>query len=225
MNFDGVGHEVALFDLLGFGDSPKPYLRYTIEKHLERLVPALQERGEVILVGHSLGAALALSYAARYPARVKALVLISLPCFSGVHAARQWFGRRSGGWIYTNYIAIALACMLTRRLARVLLPYLIRGYPRVVVEDLVKHNVMSSTTSLWSVIYEHDVIPDCERLPQEIDVTLIHAEDDDVAPFGAIASLAERFGWRLVRTNGTGHHPWLRATNICWSEIVNTAGH
>ena len=37
------GHETVLIDLLGFGDSPKPWFIYTVERHVEALHIALAE--------------------------------------------------------------------------------------------------------------------------------------------------------------------------------------
>ena len=79
--------QLMLADLMGFGESPKPWFRHTVERHLERLHADLKNAGPVTLVGHSLGAALALAYAARYPEQVRRLVLISFPYFGGQAAA------------------------------------------------------------------------------------------------------------------------------------------
>lgn len=131
------------------------------------------------LVGHSLGALLAVAYAARYPQAVERLFLISLPYFASQDAARHWFRRIPGGWIYTNMAATALACMFTRHLAGRILPYVLRDLPRPIVEDLVKHNVMSSTTSLWEVLYRHDLGPDVAALPSDMPVHCVHGTADD----------------------------------------------
>ncbi len=88
---------IVLVDLLGFGDSPRPWFRYTVERHLAALHEVLQQYGQIVLVGHSLGAALALIYAARYPETVKGLVLISLPNFGSRGHAYEWFRRTPSG--------------------------------------------------------------------------------------------------------------------------------
>lgn len=219
LDFSATGREVVLVDLLGFGDSPKPYFRYTQDRHLHALIPVLSEIEDMVLVGHSLGALLSLAYATRFPNKVHKLVLLSLPLFDDMSVARTWFQHIPGGWVYTNYLAMMVACILTRRVAARFLPLLVRGYPKAVVQDLVKHNVMSSTTTLWNVIYNHDPLPDSLVPPKEMPVICIHSEDDDLAPYGNIELMALKQGWQLHTLNGTGHHPWLRKYQECW-EII-----
>lgn len=62
------GHGTMLVDLLGFGDSLKPCCRYTVDPHLDALDVALAGQSQMMLVDHSMGAMLAVAYAARHPA-------------------------------------------------------------------------------------------------------------------------------------------------------------
>ena len=65
-------------DLLGFGRSPWPDISYTVDEHLASLEPVLPKE-PFVLVGHSMGALLALEFARRHPQRMAGLVLISPP--------------------------------------------------------------------------------------------------------------------------------------------------
>jgi len=219
MDFSVFEESVLVVDLLGFGDSPKPYFQYTMEKHLRALSLELHDREDIILVGHSLGAMVALAYVSRYPQNVRKLILISLPYFGNMQTARQWFARRPGGWIYTNLAAMIVACIFTRRIASYFLPFFIKSYPKEIVQDLVKHNIMSSTTSLWNVLYQYDPRSDCEGLPKNIPVNCIHSDDDDLAPFYLLEQLALEYSWSLEKFKGVQHHPWLRNPHRCWSII------
>ena len=206
----------VLVDLYGFGRSPRPLTRYTLEAHLANLEPALEARAPSILVGHSLGAALALAYAAKHPEQVKGLVLIGLPAYGGPQGAVRWHRRRLRGWFLTNMVLTALACMTTRRLLGPLLPLVLRDIPREVARDLVEHNFMSSTTSLWSVLYRHDPAEDLQSLPAHVPVLFIHGDEDATAPIEAVRRLAmNRPGSRLVELAGVDHHPWLRSPGEC----------
>ena len=220
-------HRTLLLDLYGFGNSPRPWCRYTLERHLEALHRTLDRGQPQVLVGHSLGAALALAFAARHPRRVAGLVLIGLPHYGSPDDAIAWFRRQRGGWIYTNILATMLACVVTRRIARRLLPRLVTDVPRVVAEDLVKHNAMSSATSLWNVLYRHDLAPDADRLDPTTPVTCIHGRRDETAPFDAVHTLCDRHPrWRLVELDAD-HHPWLRDGAACHAAIdhlLRTAG-
>ena len=81
---------LVLPDLLGFGDSAKPELDYTLEDHLACLLDLAKEEGRpepLFLGGHSLGCLLATALAARLPeGRVAGLVFLNYPRFtSGGH--------------------------------------------------------------------------------------------------------------------------------------------
>ncbi len=212
-----------MVDLLGFGDSPKPWCRYTVDRHLDAVHTALAEYGQVTLVGHSMGAVLAIAYAARYPHLVRRLILLSLPYFGSQADAYKWLRRTPGGWIYTNMVATALACMFTRRVIGKLLPYLLRDIPRSVAEDLVRHNFLSSTTSIWEILYRHNVVADADNLSTKLPVYCLHGKTDSSAPVAGVLRLAAgRPSWRVVLLEGTDHHPWLRQTERS-SEIIARA--
>lgn len=71
-------HRVLAPDLRGRGSSGRPPSGYSLEHHLADL-RALGDRlhpEPVVLMGHSLGAFIALAFAARHPGRVRGLVLL-----------------------------------------------------------------------------------------------------------------------------------------------------
>lgn len=216
--------ESTVVDLLGFGKSPRPFMRYTPETHLSALEPALAPHAPFVLVGHSLGAALALAYTARHPDDVEALVLIGLPAYRGRRKAIRWLRQTFKGWFFTNMVVTAIVCVFTRRLLGPILPFVVRDVPREVARDLVEHNLMSSTTSLWNVLYRRDVRPDADALPEHLRVILIHGSNDTTAPIDEVRQLvAGRPGWQLVELDGVDHHPWLRHPETCAQLIVGAA--
>ena len=102
--------------------------------------------GPVTLVGHSLGARLAVAYAARYPRDVARLVLVSLPYFGDEEQAKQFIrSRHSSGWLWTHMIPFALSCLLGRRLLGWASPLLAGVVPRAVAEDLNQMTWRSSS--------------------------------------------------------------------------------
>jgi pimeloyl-ACP methyl ester carboxylesterase len=78
--------DIITIDLLGFGKSPRPSWAVYSAKTQARSVIAtllkLRLRGRVILVGHSLGALVAVEVAKRYPLLVRSLILCSPPFYS-----------------------------------------------------------------------------------------------------------------------------------------------
>jgi pimeloyl-ACP methyl ester carboxylesterase len=77
---DGLAgdHRVYAYDLRGRGDSDKPATGYGVPLHAADLAALLDVWGleQPVIIGHSLGAFIALYFAAHYPDRVSKLVLI-----------------------------------------------------------------------------------------------------------------------------------------------------
>ncbi len=73
-------------DLLGFGQSPHPSWEvYGVKTQARSVLAtffALRLRGPVIIVGHSLGALVAVEIARRYPLLVRSLILCSPPFYN-----------------------------------------------------------------------------------------------------------------------------------------------
>ena len=69
------------FDFWGFGDSDRSSQRYDIKSYVEQLDHFLEQLGVVraALVGHSMGAAVAILFAARNPDRVDRVMAVSAP--------------------------------------------------------------------------------------------------------------------------------------------------
>lgn len=83
--------QVISFDLLGFGESPRPApFSYTQWQQADALRQALWNEhiwSKVNIVGHSLGALIALEFAKRYPKKVRSLVLSNIPVILKAHDA------------------------------------------------------------------------------------------------------------------------------------------
>ena len=215
-------YRVVLVDMLGFGASPKPWTRYSVDRHVDELHAVLNSLGPITLVGHSLGALLSVAYAARHRDQVENLVLIGMPYFGSEEAAYRYLrsGKVKWGFLYTNVVLVMIACILTRRVFGWLLPYLRRDIPREVAEDLLKHTWRSSTSSLWEVVYRYDAADELRQLGDHARVLMIHGRDDDIAPFAAIEQLADvRPGWTLIALDDLDHHPFLRAPTLCLTYV------
>lgn len=77
--------KVITVDLLGFGQSPSPswavYSARTQARSVLATFLKLRLRGPIIIVGHSLGALVAVDVARRYPLIVRSLILCSPPFY------------------------------------------------------------------------------------------------------------------------------------------------
>jgi pimeloyl-ACP methyl ester carboxylesterase len=81
MQAASVSFRAYALDLWGFGDTAKNPSYYSIDQQLNLLEEFLDELGigKIALVGHGLGAVLALLYAVRHPAAVDRILAVSLP--------------------------------------------------------------------------------------------------------------------------------------------------
>lgn len=86
-------HTVIRLDLLGHGRSPKPRnIKYTYTDHVEAIHATLTQLNietPFAIVGHSMGALIALRYAHVYPAQISSVSLLSPPMFSSPDEARE----------------------------------------------------------------------------------------------------------------------------------------
>lgn len=210
-------YRIILVDLLGFGESAKPWTQYSVERHLTALWSALARYAPFTLIGHSLGALLSVALAARHPHAVPRLVLLGMPCFRGQADAYHYYrrGPMRGGYLATNLLLTISTCLFTRWILGRVLPYLVRHVPREVAEDLVKHHWRSSTSSLWEVVYRYDASMDLARLNGTARILFIHGERDVMAPVAPIQRLAQHNERSLKVLPDADHHPFLREPAYC----------
>jgi pimeloyl-ACP methyl ester carboxylesterase len=71
-------HRVLALDLRGRGGSGRPGKGYSLEHHVGDILALVEDLhpAPLVLMGHSLGAFISLAFAARYPHRVRGLVLV-----------------------------------------------------------------------------------------------------------------------------------------------------
>lgn len=75
-------YRVYAFDLWGFGDSDKSKHEYSVRSYVELLnafIEKLGVLGPIPLVGHALGATVAIAFALEYPEEVDRVMAVSLP--------------------------------------------------------------------------------------------------------------------------------------------------
>jgi len=81
----GTGYRFIAFDLLGFGESPKPLdIDYSADEHAVVIENTLLDLGvddPFLLAGYSLGGDIALRYASTYPHRLRRLFLLDAPFY------------------------------------------------------------------------------------------------------------------------------------------------
>ena len=94
-------HTVISIDLLGFGESPKPRGDYTYPDQLAAIhatLAHLEVKEPFILLGHSMGALIALRYAVQYGDTIDRLLLFNPPLFT--HTNQMIEAHRASGRKY-----------------------------------------------------------------------------------------------------------------------------
>lgn len=187
---------VVAIDLLGFGRSPKPRaVTYTYETHIEAIVELTDilsiERATV--VGHSMGALLALRLAVWHPERVNRLLLAGMPLFPDAATARYEIthgGQRLWKLIYYGPTSNALCHVycswlrpLTKHLAPLYLPYL----PRIVAQDTLLHTWQAYAQSLQYIIEGEQPVQDLKRITAPVE--LVYGRTDPMVVRNRVASL------------------------------------
>lgn len=180
-------------DLWGFGDSDKSKFRYHISDYVELLDNFISNLSihQPALVGHALGAVVALEYAKRYPERVQRLVAVNPP----LHAD------------YINHRLLDFSDnSLLARLSRWRQQF---SYQEVEKEaEKVGQGVLK--TSLQSAA-QIDVYNSLQTLSQQqMRLLLIYGENDEVIDPGPVQSLNGT--WPNIRPIGlpeSKHFPML----------------
>lgn len=85
---------IVAYDLLGFGQSPKPdELNYSVDDHATAVIASLEKLGTaapLVLVGHSMGCLIAVRVARLRPDLVGHLVLYEMPLYRGLPEKRSY---------------------------------------------------------------------------------------------------------------------------------------
>jgi pimeloyl-ACP methyl ester carboxylesterase len=150
---DGTACHVLAFDLLGFGDSPKPlWLEYSADDHARAVIAAIERQRHrkqpVILAGHSMGCLIAVRIAALRPDLVRGLILYQPPLYVDLPVGRRYSVRRDLYYrLYThllnnpNISSSRLQRMVMKRTGLLLAPETLQPFFRS-----LKSTIMQQTT-------------------------------------------------------------------------------
>lgn len=223
-------HTVIAPDLGGFGGSDKPHLTYDLDFHLANIdaaVACAAADGQVTVVGHSFGGALAAVWASRHSQRVDRLALVAAPYPDGSEAMRDTLlhDRLTRAMASGNAVAYGVH-MLMQAMATLLVPmFRSSSMSRAVMTDYMRHTIPSYVGSLRSVLLGPDITPLLRPLRAPI-LLLYGTSDREVLPVSAEAYQRVLGGGDLRLVDG-GHQllldtafaplqPWLESP---------TAGH
>jgi pimeloyl-ACP methyl ester carboxylesterase len=217
-HFDSLAakNHLLFVDLLGFGRSPWPQAGYTTEDHLAAIRRSIVSRTDgrrTTLVGHSMGAILALEYARRHRSEVERVIVLGLPMFENETEARErirYMSEMAAAFSLQPVLARGscdLLCALRPVLFRAA-PMMDRGVPPEVARDSVLHRWESFQGTLRNVILRSrtgDALRELRGTP----ITIIQGADDPVTDPARLRRVAAESGAMLVIVPGD-HNAFLR---------------
>ncbi|MEX1172062.1 MAG: alpha/beta hydrolase [Chloroflexota bacterium] len=227
----GRDHRLVVPDLYGFGDSMSDAgAGFGPSDHVDHVLGCLHELGvndePCLVVGHSMGALLALHLAVAHPERVSGVVGFAPP----LYRTRAEAVARIGG-IDPMARLLALETSAAHRLcqwvcehratAAVLAQALRPDLPAPVARAGVRHTWPSYSESLRAVILTATAR---ELLPQiDVPVRLVAGANDHVSPPSLLDGLVGPALWCQV-WDGVGHEMILREPDRCVAMILDALG-
>jgi pimeloyl-ACP methyl ester carboxylesterase len=229
----GERHNLLLPDLLGFGFSPRPANNlYDSVAHAEALHKTLQAKagsqlGEgLVLVGHSWGGLVALTYAVCYPQYVRQLILFNPPLYWSPEKARDCLIKSSA---MTRFILVhprlaQTACVTlcsTGTLTHIG-PYLLRRLPRDVAADAGRHSWASLSRTILNSIINYDLgyylgqIKACG-----IPLTVIFGQYDNLSYPEQVARFQAEVPHAQTLNLAINHQPFFGKADLCVEIIQN----
>jgi pimeloyl-ACP methyl ester carboxylesterase len=178
--------------------------------HVQAVTALLDEAdGPMMVVGHSMGAIVALGLYACFPDRVKRVTLIGLPYFPSLALAEASLSKvalMNRLVIRRSWLAPTVCYMKDLLGLPIFAP--IVGMPVDLYRDYWKHTWASFSRSLFNTLLASDVAGLLDGLDRAR-ITLIHGKNDPIAPIQYVRSLVNRFPDLALRELNGGHHLYL----------------
>ena len=191
-----VSSRMIVPDLLGFGKSPKPQNGYGPIEHAEAVAACLREANidePAILVGHSMGALVALALMESHPELVDSVICIAPPIYEvRTDARRRVRAMSTLTWLLTSDPPAHLLCKWMcahRELARRLAPLLRPDVPAPIARDAVDHTWYSYVQCMERLILAAESPAWVKTAIRPVD--MIAALDDGVPDIALLNVLRE----------------------------------
>jgi pimeloyl-ACP methyl ester carboxylesterase/uncharacterized membrane protein HdeD (DUF308 family) len=200
----GENSDVAVVDLLGFGDSPKPIsYAYSLDDHVRLLHRTLTTRfspAPMRLVGQALGALIALGYAAKYPEHVVDLTLFDAPVLLSKEQLKRFPAAAAGAASADEIVSVVNA--VHERLNDTL----DRDFTSRIGGDAYASQAVPALRSISEIIARQNVPGLLDRVTAP--VKFVHAEHDaTVVPEFTDTLAAAYDNVTSVRLPGNGNLP------------------
>jgi 3-oxoadipate enol-lactonase len=197
-----AGYRVIVPDMFGFGRSPYENKKNTIESMADDVHELMQKLGveKASFIGLSMGGAIALRFALKYPAKVEKLVLANT-------AAR--FANKISGNIYKILKRIFVMSVMPRKYGADMVSRFVfpksgqEEYRAEFFREIMMSDKMAYFDSVKSII-RHDVRKELAKIT--VPTLVIGGSHDFVTPSFLQKAIAENIkGSKLVIIEGAGH--------------------
>lgn len=201
--FAELGFHVLVPDYLGYGLSDKPTnIAYTSSLHVEVLHELLSKKGvrRAVMIGNSLGGAIAFQYALAYPEQIERLVVMGP---GGVEEPALWAGGMSG--------LVAMAGVIQGRKTdresfRELLQHIV-AFPQTITEEVIDSRLPVWKEQPLEVFSTMKVEVFADRLSElKVPVLCLWGAKDNFLPVRHALQVAELVkDVRVVISSRSGH--------------------
>lgn len=197
---------------------------YQLEDVVEALLPLVEAERPTHVLGHSMGAIVALGLAARVPGQFQRVGVANLPVYASRAEGRAHLRRRSRvrDLFLRRHELTHMGCEAIHRTRRVWLPVARRvpwEYTELAASGAFEHTLESHAEGLEAIIFAGHVEGLAQRVTRPVEA--LHGERDGAAPVGPVREIAARYGWRL-RVAPTGRHQVALARPRMTADWVRT---
>jgi pimeloyl-ACP methyl ester carboxylesterase len=215
-------------DLLGFGRSPRPTGGYGPNDHADAVAATLRglgaDDGPALVVGHSVGALVALRLAVRHPSLVAGVVGFGAPIYRDYAAARHHLAhlgpmaRLFGLDTRWAELACTWLCQRHRHTAARVATRLRPDLPKALAADAVEHSWESFSETLARVVLAAEAPSWLDQI--DVPIHLIVGGQDPVVDVPFLDELAHSHPrLQLDIWGGAGHDLPLTDPTACRAEI------
>jgi len=214
-------HKLLLIDLLGFGDSPKPNSNYSLDIQMAAIEKIIYKesfnKGQTIILGHSLGAIISLSLLAKHPNWFEGAVVIGLP----VVTSKDQFINEMGKYSNFNRLAVSSYGKLFCKLHPLytLKWFKPKNLTEAVFSDSKKHTWQSFYYSLNEIILKTNLYQKTMNIKDK-KILFIQGEKDRTASFESVKIFSKTFkNAKLIEVKDGDHQLFLKNSQQVWNLI------
>ena len=221
------GYRAVALDLRGFGRSDAPYGPYSYDVWCSdiRTVLTTMNLRDVTLVGHSMGGAIALRYAARYRNRVARLVLAEAAAPRYVYGPQATDLATGIAGLISGYASdrTAVVRALTKTFFSTHTDVTTDPFLQFFERQRLDQASLAASRAGLVALRDTDLVPDLARV--RVPTTVFHALHDQVVPYDHGQTLAARIkGARLVTFATAGHGVYVDERDKFHAELLDVVG-